>query len=216
MKCDSTNNSEEEDAQIASKNEDKKNKYEITEYVSKIEEKNERSASVGIASRVNSKEDKSIKRKIKKISCPYCTSKISIKNRFCTNCGNQLNKGINDKKTNLGTMFEKFEKLKLDPELYSNVKPILFFSKYHTEPIYCVGTFAADLRPEQYHGGNKIVQALPEKSAFLLGTTADEIIDHPMLKKIPPFIDLACYQNFGRNFYHLIEDSKSLVMIRVK
>ena len=155
------------------------------------------------------------KKKRKTIKCSECNNRVSSRNKFCTGCGNQLIPIENEKKEEIETMIEKIEKLKLNVHFYASLQPISLLPHHLTEPIYCVGTFSVDLKPEQYHGGFTIVQALPEKSAFFLGSTPDKIISQPVMRQPPPLVDKVHYENYGRNLYKLIEKKTSIVMIRV-
>ena len=155
------------------------------------------------------------KRKIeeikRKISCAHCNYKLSKKNRFCTKCGNQLNKGIYDNKSKIGTIIEKWS---LNPELYSHLKPIPFLPRYLTEPIYCVGSFAADLKPEDYHAGFSIHQVLPEKTAFFFNTTPKIMHSKPMMLKLPPRLSIEHYHDYGNSLFKKISNTNSLKHLR--
>ena len=110
---------------------------------------------------------------------------------------------------------EKFEKLEILTKFEENLIPKIFIPHPLVEPLYCVSTFAADLRPEEYHGGFSIIQTLPGKGAFFLGTTPDKVISKPVMRQIPSFLDQEHYKSYGRNLYHIIKNTNSLQMIRV-
>jgi ribosomal protein L37AE/L43A len=193
-------------------------KFIIKEMDAPIMEKKEDGGGVIVKRVINNKQESSNpkKKKQRKIKCPHCKKLISSQNRFCTSCGNQLNNGIFDKTSNLGIIINKMENLRIESQFYSHLKPKFFLPHHLTQPSYCVATFAADLKPEEYHGANKIIQCLPEKTAFFLGTTPDNLIAKPVLRQLPPMIAKTQFENFGRRLYNMLKNTESLAMIRVK
>ena len=155
-------------------------------------------------------------KKNKKIKCPYCKNLLPVKNRFCTSCGNQLNKGIYEKTSNIGTKIEKIDRLKLEDQYYSHLRPRMLLPHHLTEPIYTIGYFPPGLKPEEYHAGNSVLNSIPEKTAFFMGTTPDRLLNHAAMRQTPPHLEMEHYQDYGKQMYNLIKDSHSLVMTRVK
>ena len=155
------------------------------------------------------------KKKGRKINCPYCKKSLSSKNRFCTNCGNQLNRGINDKTSNLGIIIEKTERLKFEDKYYNHLKPKIFLPHHLTEPIYLISHFPVGLKPEDYYGGFNVINLITEKTAFFLGATPDKMINQSLMRQPLSNLQLAHYHDCGRQFYDLMKNTNSLITVRV-
>ena len=149
-----------------------------------------------------------IRKRKKKWNCSTC--KIKTKQRYCTSCGKMMN------------MEEKNQLMRIEKRGKKNIEIIdhfatsrVFFPHHLREPIYCVLSLSPNLNAQEYHGGFAIVQALPEKSAFFLGSTPDKIISHPIMRKRLPMIDMVHYENYGKQMFQIIEGSDSFVLIKV-